>query len=300
MLDFRYHALSLVAVFLALGIGIVLGSSLGDTVVSQANRDLAKSLRGDLNRARADASRARAGVGQRERALAAASARLVDGVLQDQSVLLVASGALPTEVQSDVREAVRRAGGAPGLVAQLASPPDLATLGEAVGPRFAGLRSDDKRLRPLGRRLARALVAGGKLARRLEKHFPDRFSGRAVGASAVVLYRDPAAERSEAVKQVEQGLIEGLREARRPVVGIETIATDPSQIQFFSNERLTSVDNVDSAGGQIALALALARPVGAPRVNFGFKQTADAPLPGPPRGTAGTATGGTPPGAPVP
>src|SRR4051794_41978927 len=67
MLDFRYHALSLVAVFLALGIGIVLGSSLGDTVVSQANRDLANSLRGDLNAARADASRARAGVAERER-----------------------------------------------------------------------------------------------------------------------------------------------------------------------------------------------------------------------------------------
>ena len=48
MFDFRYHALSLVAVFLALGIGIVLGSSLGDTVVSQANKDVRSSLRSDL------------------------------------------------------------------------------------------------------------------------------------------------------------------------------------------------------------------------------------------------------------
>ena len=44
MLDFRYHALSLVAVFLALGIGIVLGAGLGDSVVSQANRDVRSSL----------------------------------------------------------------------------------------------------------------------------------------------------------------------------------------------------------------------------------------------------------------
>ena len=48
MLDFRYHALSLVAVFLALGIGIVLGATLGDSVVSQANKDVRSSLRGDL------------------------------------------------------------------------------------------------------------------------------------------------------------------------------------------------------------------------------------------------------------
>ncbi|HKP90942.1 MAG TPA: copper transporter, partial [Thermoleophilaceae bacterium] len=76
MLDFRYHALSMVAVFLALGIGIVLGSSLGDTVVSNANRDLAGSLRRDLNAARADASSARAGVADRERLIEAAAAPL--------------------------------------------------------------------------------------------------------------------------------------------------------------------------------------------------------------------------------
>src|SRR4051812_37481534 len=106
MLDFRYHALSLVAVFLALGIGIVLGSSLGDTVVSQANRDLAKSLRGDLNAARAEASRARGGVAARERVLEAAAGPLAAGRLHGERIALVSSGALPAEVQSDAREAV--------------------------------------------------------------------------------------------------------------------------------------------------------------------------------------------------
>ena len=43
MFDFRYHALSLVAVFLALGIGILLGSTIGDNLASQANKDLSSS-----------------------------------------------------------------------------------------------------------------------------------------------------------------------------------------------------------------------------------------------------------------
>ena len=55
MFDFRYHALSLVAVFLALGIGIVLGATLGDSVVSEANKDVRSSLRGDVIDARNDA-----------------------------------------------------------------------------------------------------------------------------------------------------------------------------------------------------------------------------------------------------
>ena len=38
MLDFRYHALSLVAVFLALAIGIVLGVTIGDSLLSDAER----------------------------------------------------------------------------------------------------------------------------------------------------------------------------------------------------------------------------------------------------------------------
>ncbi|MEA2307808.1 MAG: hypothetical protein QOI65_94 [Thermoleophilaceae bacterium] len=279
MLDFRYHALSLVAVFLALGIGIVLGSSLGDTVVSQANRDHANSLRGDLNGARADASRAQAGVAQRERLLEAASTRLVGGQLRGESVALVASGNLSAEIQSDVRNAVRRADGKLGLVSQLASPPDVAILGRVVGSRFDGLRSDDKRLRPLGHRIGRALVSGGRLARKLEKRFPDRFSGEPLRADAVVFFRDPAADRSDAVKQLEQGLIEGLRSERRPIVGVETLDADPSEIPFYSNQRLTSVDNVDSAGGRIALALALSGTLPGSRGNFGYKKTADAPLP---------------------
>src|SRR5215210_3690967 len=138
MLDFRYHALSLVAVFLALGIGIVLGSSLGDTVVSQANRNLAASLRDDLNTARADATSARGGVAQRERLIEVAATPLASGRVRGEQIAVVSSGALPAEIQSDAREAARLGDARLGLVAQLAAPPDLATLGKTVGTRFDG------------------------------------------------------------------------------------------------------------------------------------------------------------------
>jgi Copper transport outer membrane protein, MctB len=279
MLDFRYHALSLVAVFLALGIGIVLGSSLGDTVVSQANRDLANSLRGDLNAARAEASRARGGVAARERLLEEAASPIAAGRLRGEQVAVISSGNLPAEVQSDAREAVRLGDGRLGLVAQLVAPPDLATLGRTAGPRFDALRSDDQRLRPLGRRIGRALVSGGSLARKLVKRFPDRFSGPLAPAGAVVFYRDPAEDRTDAEKQFEQGLIDALRSARRPLVGVERLDTDPTQIPFYSGRRITSVDNVDSAGGRIALVLALAGPFCSRGGSFGYKKTADAALP---------------------
>ena len=61
MFTARYHAISLVAVFLALGIGVLLGVALGEEgIVSGASRDLEKSLRGDLDQA-ARATRSCAG-----------------------------------------------------------------------------------------------------------------------------------------------------------------------------------------------------------------------------------------------
>jgi hypothetical protein len=78
------------------------------------------------------------------------------------------------------------------------------------------------------------------------------------------------------LKQFEQGLVAGLREGGTTIVGIERSDTDPSQIPFFSKADLSSVDDVDAPQGRIALALALAGARG----SFGFKKTADAPLPG--------------------
>ena len=99
MLDFRYHALSLVAVFLALGIGIVLGATLGDQVVSQANRDVRSSLRGDLIEARDDARAADARVAQRDRFDSAAFPYIAGGKLRGKRVAIVSSGALPQDVE---------------------------------------------------------------------------------------------------------------------------------------------------------------------------------------------------------
>src|SRR2546423_5702812 len=101
MLDFRYHALSLVAVFLALGIGIVLGSSLGDTVISQANKDIASSLRGDLTKARNDAGAAHDDIAKRDQLIEAAFPRLAGGKLKGLRIAVVASGDLPQPIQGD-------------------------------------------------------------------------------------------------------------------------------------------------------------------------------------------------------
>ena len=274
MFDFRYHALSLVAVFLALGIGIVLGASLGDSVVSEANRDVRSSLRGDVIEARAAARVAEAATANREEFIGAAFEHLAGDRLRRRRVAVVATGGLPQEIERPVRDAVEDAGGTVDSASEFDAQPDLEALSKELGGRFRRLGGAAGQLRPLTRLLGRSIVRGRGPARRLDAAFPEEFTGDFRGADAVVYYR-AAGERDEVARRFEDALIEGLRDAGVPVVGVEGSGEDPSQIQFYEDAGLASVDNVDQAGGRIALVLALRGADG----NFGYKETADAPLP---------------------
>jgi hypothetical protein len=101
VVDFRYHALSLVAVFLALGVGLLMGVAVGDSgLASTAREALRDGLRGDLTRARGELAR-------RERFEQRAYPALVAGRLRGVRVRVVADGA----VAEEVRAAVEAAGG---------------------------------------------------------------------------------------------------------------------------------------------------------------------------------------------
>ena len=277
MLDFRYHALSLVAVFLALGIGILLGTTIGDQLVSEANRDLSSSLRQDVVEARRAARTATENLEDRERFIGASFERIAGDRLRGRNVAVVASGELPGELESGVRDAVQEAGGELSSVTEIVQPPTLPDLGEAIPRRFDGLLAGDPRTAALGRAIGRGLAAGGTLPRRLADRFPDRFRGDYPRVDAVAYFRNPAPDRNEDQERFEQGLIDGLGSTGSPVVGVEALDTDPSQVGFYEDRMPASVDNMDTASGRIAVVLSLAGARG----SFGFKGSADAPLPEP-------------------
>jgi hypothetical protein len=277
MLDLRYHALSLVAVFLALGIGIVLGTTIGDQLVSEANRDLSSSLRRDVVEARGAARNAREALDDRDSFIGASFERIAGDRLRGRSIAIVSHGELPGDVENGVRDAVQDAGGEIASVTEIVAPPELEQLGEVVGERFDDLESGDDRIPALGRAVGRAVWSGSALTRRLADRFPERFRGEFRTADGLVYSRDPDGDRSDDEERFEQGLIDGMRAAREPVVGVETLETDPSQVGWYEDHMPANVDSVDTPGGRIALVLALAGARG----SFGFKDTADAPLPEP-------------------
>ena len=94
------------------------------------------------------------------------------------------------------------------------------------------------------------------------------------GADAVVYHRSES-DRDADADRFEVALLDGLRATAVPVVGVELSEADPSQINFYEKAGLSTVDDVDQPAGKIAVVLTLTGVEG----NYGFKNTADAPLP---------------------
>ena len=69
---------------------------------------------------------------------------------------------------------------------------------------------------------------------------------------------------------LEDGFVRGLRAAGARVAGVETRATDPSQVPWYADRGLSTVDNVDDTAGRAALVFVLAGAEG----DYGVRDTA--------------------------
>jgi hypothetical protein len=105
VIDFRYHLVSIVAVFLALAIGIVLGSTAlqGDTIDSI--RGLNNSLTNQLNAAIAARGDLSAQVNANDTFLQTAEPKLLSGTLAGQKIVLITEPGAPSQVIDGIEKA---------------------------------------------------------------------------------------------------------------------------------------------------------------------------------------------------
>ncbi|WP_182113689.1 MULTISPECIES: copper transporter [unclassified Actinotalea] len=110
MIDFRYHIVSLISVFLALAVGIALGAgplkeTIGDTLTGQVEQ-----LRAEKEELRAQLDDASADLAAQEAAFAAAAPELLDGILPGRRVAVVQLDDVAPEVRDAVTERLTQAG----------------------------------------------------------------------------------------------------------------------------------------------------------------------------------------------
>ena len=280
MFDFRYHAISLAAVFLALLVGLLLGVAIGDAqLVSGARENIRAGLRGEVADARREAASARRDRTRSEDFADQAYPALVDGRLTGRRIGLVFISQRSRETFERVRDALRPSGAMLASVSTLREPIDVAGLaGAARDTRYAALQGDPGLLGPLARRLGVQMTQGGRLLQRVRRTLLSSSSGDLEGMEGVVIAHSaqrPEGEPGEQAEAFERALVDGLQETNVPAVGVELTSTDPSQVPWFNDRGLASVDNLDQVAGRAALVFALGGADGA----FGIKRTADDLLP---------------------
>lgn len=276
MLNFRYHALSLVAVFLSLAIGLLLGVAIGDKgLVSSAEKDVRASLRGDVRDAQAQRDDALAQLQQRQQFEREAYPALVGGRLAGRRIALIELGGASDRMWNLTKDALQGSGATLSSVSVIREPLQLDELASAArGTRYEQLAESTDLLHPFATRLGIQFTHGGRLLRLVRRDLLLQGSGALNGADGVVVVRttpELKGDEADAVETFEDGFVRGLRAQDVPVVGVETSDAESSQIEWFKDHELSSVDDLDDTIGRAALVFALTGERG----SFGIKPSAD-------------------------
>jgi hypothetical protein len=276
----RYHATSLIAVFLALAIGILIGAEFAGETLTNTRRNLEHSLTGNLQDARARADQLTGELGRSNEFAERVYPALVGERLAGERIGVLALGGLPSDVFSHLEDTLAPTGARIVGVGVVREPPDLRALaGDLSKTRFADIAANPETVTAFGTGLGRQLALGGTLLERVRGHLFSRASGNFGRLGGVIVVRDQPegmdpVQRST-VGRLESALVGGMAATRVPVVGVETSTAEPSSISFFQGADIPSVDDVDLVAGHVATVFALLGTEG----SFGVKGSADRLLP---------------------
>lgn len=295
MFDYRYHALSLAAVLLALAVGVLIGVAIGDSnLVSSAKSGIVANLNSEVSGARKQIGQLQEKLADEEAFAGGLYPLAVHDLLGGRSVGLVFFGESSNQIDGLVRSAVTEAGGDLSIVAAVREPLDLSGIApQTAHTHYADLAGSSALVQRFGELAGRQLVTGGpaisrELLSRVRGELLSAFDGQLGRLDGLVVMRgDPGGmtpEQSADVAAFQTGLLNGVAAAGVPAVGVELTTTEPSQVPWYKSKSISSVDDLDAPAGQAALIYALDGAHGA----YGVKPTADSLLPSAVPGTAGT------------
>jgi hypothetical protein len=276
----RYHATSLIAIFLALAIGILIGAQFGGDALTETRKNLENSLVGNLQDARSRVEDLDGELGRANEFDEKVYPVLTRDRLLGKRIAVIAMGGLPGEITSGVETALGPSGATLVGVGVVREPVELASLAEQLSnTRFAEIQTEPEQLTELGTGVGRQIVIGGTLPEVVRGQLFSHASGEFGALDGVIVVRDQPegmgpVQRSTA-NQLETSMLSGMTATPVPVVGVESTTTEPSSISFFQSNNLSSVDDIETTAGQLALVYALTGDEG----SFGVKGSADRLLP---------------------
>lgn len=299
MITFRHHVVSLVAVFLALGIGVLAGTSFFSQATVAALQASQRRLAQRNEELRTQLESTQKANSQLLEFAAASRDSLVAGALQDQPVVLLSFETTPEAAVDAVGQTMIRAGARLEGSVELSTNLDLATESRrqqvALALEVPTADADELRVR-LVERLAVALSGrdGGILQRLADAGLARRQDSAAGGTKPLASLAEPGSmivvlapvpdrrSRSPLAEEVVVPLLRSLA-ALSVLVGVGEARTDALELVALVRQdpalHVVTVDGVDGPIGQAALVLGLRAAAAGRFGHYGLGEGAVAPVP---------------------
>lgn len=314
MIDFRYHIVSLISVFLALAVGIILGAgplkeSIGDTLTGQVD-----VLRSEKDALRTELDQTQATLTSTDAFVTGAAPALLDGVLPGWRIGIVQLGPVDDEVQAAMEQQIQAAGATVTATARLKetwTAADQADFRQSYATSLTEYLPDTSATEGFDLVLARALVLSMASA---DPSNPDAFSSNAglvreilvqgdlvelpseptapVDAIVVVGTADPAADADEADAVADRDAVSTIElkivtAAQSGTQGTVVVGGTPLEGDLVTTIRAdgdlaastSTVTDVQSVTGQVNVPLALAARLAGQVGQFGSGTGSTAAIP---------------------
>lgn len=261
---FKYHVVTIVAIFLALTVGLVVGSLTLSPYNVQYYRQALRSLKAQQDRDLNDKSQE---IERYRKFFESAMPLILSGKLDGQTVAIVQTGDYSEDLDG-IRDALGMAGAQ--VVSVTTIERSLARPDELLGPILAALHNDDPRV-PSDRNaffmlLAKTLCQGDTDANGLMPVLEkadlvslNSDNSYQIPARCVVLLAGSRLEGADRPANVDQPLAQALQKLNVPVVMCESERAFASDVPAYHalNLDVPTVDNIDSDIGKVSLVFAL-------------------------------------------
>ena len=307
MIDFRYHLVSLISVFLALAVGVVLGAGPLQNSLGTALNDQVTALRENRNATQAKLEQTETAVNERDSYITQAASGLLPGTLASKNVAMVLLPEAKAEDADAIAAQLKNAGATvTGRVSLTSTWVDLSRenyrstfSGQVQGHLDSTTSKDANGI--LGEALAKALTANDDSSRVLMDMLSvtvdksgtpfisvDSTPTAAAEMIVVVGPRPQASSGKGATVEASPGedpkawakALEGTA-GRAPTVVVGSADGDGGVVGIIRSEKakVTTIDSVGQIAASVSTPLALASTRAGTTGHYGFDKGAEAVMP---------------------
>lgn len=272
-LDYRYYISSIAAIFLALGIGIVIGGALmNNGEIGRSKEQLIVNLEQEFAQLRTEKKALQARIREREVELEVLRQfnrevvpLVVTGLLEKRKIGIVKTNhTIPADLTTDLMAILKLTGAELLWGIEFNAGPEPEVDYNILAARL-GLEEDSLSFNQLLTAFTEALITGAdsQLLAALQANNLIQIHGEAISGAedpldTLILLGGSYDERVNFVEQIDLVVAKQAKLSGLVVAGVEPLTVKVSYISKYKRSGLIVIDNINTLPGQVALILALA------------------------------------------